>query len=302
MRKKEQKKTKWPSLRSAATSPQEPPVSTEVEATDPQVLCSEPAHASAGADDNPWRRFLALGKGLPADNTVASAPVLNALRYFGTNTPAQSSPSSPAEYGAASGCAAGTGGSDRTKTKPYVAQMWISDGTWSLAVAAASVALMAMMFLYAAWMLNGAGTFHKEERLSMTVCSNDDCNLHAASLMDAIDRSVQPCDDFEAFACGRLEPPSELRSFDTRLKRHWHVIDANLMLTRGRNQPPRFEASRKATAMLQACLWRGSLHERRLGRQVHLLVGGEVVILVTAPLLKRSRPVTASNMNGLLKK
>ncbi|XP_075559936.1 uncharacterized protein LOC142591492 [Dermacentor variabilis] len=322
-------------------SPQGPSLITGGEAAGalPQVPSSEPTQPSTSADDNPWRRFLALGKGLPTDtgNAVASSPVLDIPKLAGTRSPralvspsstggattaertpdivasplqlegvflasstgftAQSpsstqwvsphhsgwspgratqpatatsllsSPSSPTGYVVAAGCATSARDSEKTKTWPHLSLMWLSDGTWSVAVAAASVVLLAIMFLYAAWILNGVRAVRKEQRFSMTVCSSDDCNLHAISLLDAMDRSVQPCDDFEGFACGRRERPPALRSFQTRLKRHWHVVDANLMLTRGPNQPPRFAASRKATAMLRACLWQGSLRERRLGRQ-----------------------------------
>ncbi|KAL3223495.1 hypothetical protein MRX96_049769, partial [Rhipicephalus microplus] len=79
--------------------------------------------------------------------------------------------------------------------------------------------------------------------------------------------SAEPCQDFEAFACGRREPPPKLRSFDTLLKHHWHVLDVNLMVTRGLRKPPRFAATRKAVAMLLACLHQGSLDNRRRGRQ-----------------------------------
>nr|XP_054930964.1 uncharacterized protein LOC129386788 [Dermacentor andersoni] len=198
-----------------------------------------------------------------------------------TTTSLLSSPSSPTDYGVTAGCATSARDSEKTKARPHLSLMWLSDGAWSVAVAAASVALLAMVFLYAAWILNGARTVRKEQRFSMTVCSSDDCNVHAISLMDAIDRSVQPCDDFEGFACGRREPLPALRSFHTRLKRHWHVVDANLMLTRGRNQPPRFAASRKATAMLRACLWQGSLRERRQGRQINS--GFQANLLVDLP-------------------
>ncbi|XP_065312101.1 endothelin-converting enzyme 2-like isoform X2 [Dermacentor albipictus] len=340
MRKKN-KKTKLPSPKTRATSPQQPPLITGGEAAGalPQVPPSSPTQPSTGADDNPWRRFLALGKGLPTDtgNAVASPPVLDIPKLDGTMSPRAlvspsstegatpahrtpdfvasplqlegafpagstgftpqspsslqwdslhpsgwspgrttqpatatsplSSPSSPTEDGAAAACATSARDSEKTKTMPHLSLMWLSDGTWSVAVVVASVALLTMVLLYVAWELNRTRTVRKEQRFSMTVCSTGDCNLHATSLMDAIDRSVQPCDDFEGFACGRREHPPALRSFHTRLKRHWHVVDANLMLTRGRNQTLHFAASRKATAMLRACLWQGSLREQRLGRQ-----------------------------------
>ncbi|KAL1414023.1 hypothetical protein MTO96_030763 [Rhipicephalus appendiculatus] len=328
-----------PSVMTSMTPRQEPEHKTDGQpaAHSPQASGSAPAPPPPATEDNPWRRFLALGKGLTTDtdSAVSKVPLLDKARSAATASPrARVSPSgtgaaspvrrtpdyptstlqqggiplassmglhapspstSPCESSrhsgkgsslaaqpahgitppispssptvSASGLATSSRGSDTTRTKMQVAQPWVYDAICSVGATAAAMALMAMAFMYALWLLSESSPTHKAAPLSVNTCTTDDCNWHAAYLMDAINSSAEPCNDFEAFACGLREPPPKLRSFDTLLKRHWHVLDVNLMLTRGLYEPPHFAASRKAVAMLVACLHQGSLDDRRMGRQ-----------------------------------
>ncbi|XP_037521454.1 uncharacterized protein LOC119398701 [Rhipicephalus sanguineus] len=91
-------KSKRPSVMTSATPPAMPEHKTDVEPAvrSPQPSGSAPAEPPTGTEDNPWRRFLALGKGLATDtdSAVSKVPLLDKSRLAATASPrARVSPS-----------------------------------------------------------------------------------------------------------------------------------------------------------------------------------------------------------------
>ncbi|XP_065283298.1 neprilysin-1-like [Dermacentor albipictus] len=116
---------------------------------------------------------------------------------------------------------------------------------WTMALPVATVLLIAaLFFLSPLW-----GRRASVGRIRGT-CTTDECNRVADMLAKSLNRTEDPCVDFDSFVCSRWKPRSEfISNFEIEMNRIHMRRVADLLL----NGKPHFSASAKSTRFIRKC-------------------------------------------------
>ncbi|KAK8785180.1 hypothetical protein V5799_008452 [Amblyomma americanum] len=108
-------------------------------------------------------------------------------------------------------------------------------------------------------------------RRSKILCTTEDCRLHAFLLNDALNRSIDACEDFRAHVCSKWSPPkgrTQLRDFDTSTMHDMVYSWLFGIRTTLQDGSALFPVGLKALAMFESCMsnlseYGSTLHEFR---------------------------------------